>query len=751
MGKVFTRIADLVVRRPVVVVSGWAVAATAMLALALVGVGDGNLFDRTQTELPAVAGADSTFVYEYTKEHSTDLTGPALSVIYQGVDPSDPALKSRVSDAAAAMAQRAGVVLVVTPFGATPGVAFDPSLVPASATTPGANPYLGSDGTSILINVTYLPFASKAEALAEHQTVEGVLKAALWGDASPTLGPHAIAYSNPLLIEDFNIQIERDLVTGEAVALPVALLVMVLVFGGFLAASAPLIGALASIAGGMAVLFGFSYPVQLDQSAINVVEVLGIGLSIDYGLLIVSRFREELAKGGDSRLHDVRAKAIHVTLITAGRTVFYSAITVAISVAGMLIFSSSLIRGIGGAALGVVVMALLSALTLVPAVLYLYGHRLAQGSVLARVPVAQRIVKHTADVSSETGFFHDLARIVQRRPWLVVGGATAVLLLLAAPLGDLAVRNSGIGLLPRGDETRRFVAAIDQNFPALATPDVQILADASPAELNEWLATISPIKGVTRASKATMIGDYASAGLYTEFTDQAGPEATDLVRELRALDPPFRVYVGDQAAIQMDFVDSLVAGAPWAIGLVVLATFILLFLMTGSLLVPFKTLIINTLSLSATLGVVSWIFADGHLQGPLQFTSTGGIETYVLVMIIAFGFGLAMDYEVFLLARMKELVDAGLPNDVSVAKGLQRSGRIITSAAAIIILVFLGFATGQVLVIKEVGIGLAVAVFLDATLVRMLLVPATMTLLGDWNWWAPAPLRRLYERRGISH
>jgi putative drug exporter of the RND superfamily len=194
----------------------------------------------------------------------------------------------------------------------------------------------------------------------------------------------------------------------------------------------------------------------------------------------------------------------------------------------------------------------------------------------------------------------------------------------------------------------------------------------------------------------------------------------------------------------------LVAGAPWAVGAVVLATFVLLFLMTGSLLVPVKTLLINALSLAASLGVASWIFADGNLESLLGFTSAGGIETYVLVLIVAFGFGLAMDYEVFLLARIKEHVDAGQSNDEAVRRGLQRSGRIITSAAAVIIIVFVGFATGDLLVIKEVGIGLAVAVFLDATLVRMLLVPATMTLLGDWNWWAPAPLRRLHERLSIT-
>lgn len=745
-------IARRVVGHPVAVMVGWAIAAIAMLTLALVGLGDGNLSDRTETGLPTVAGADSTFVYEYTNEHASEDTGPMLSVLFDGVDPRDSGLQSRVAHAAQDVAQRPGVVIVATPFGATQGAAFDPSLVSGGPQAGTSNPYLGADGQSVLLTVTYLPFASDQDALKEHQEAASLLKRAA---TDPTVSnqqpPSSLAYSDPLLKEDFSQQLERDLITGEAVALPVALLVMVLVFGGFLAASAPIIGALASIAGGLAVLFGFSYPVQLDESAINVVEVLGIGLSIDYGLLIVSRYREELAKVRDPRKREDRAHAIEVTLATAGRTVFFSAITVAISVAGMLIFSASLIRGIGGAALGVVLMALLSALTLVPAVLFMYGHRLARPSVLSRVRGIKGLLRRTADVSSETGFFHDLAKGVQRRPWLVVGGVTAVLLILASPLTDIAVRNSGVELLPRGNETRQFDAAFGANFPALASPDVRVVADAAPAELDAWLREVDNLAGVVRVSDAAPLGDLSAAGVYTAFADQAGADATDLVRDLRALDAPFRVYVGGQAAIQIDFVDSLSEGAPWAVGLVVLATFVLLFLMTGSLLVPVKTLIINALSLSATLGVVSWIFVDGHLEGPLSFASTGGIETYVLVMIIAFGFGLAMDYEVFLLARMKELVDAGAPNDVAVARGLQRSGRIVTSAAAIIILVFLGFATGKVLVIKEVGIGLAIAVFLDATLVRMLLVPATMTLLGDWNWWAPAPLRRLYARRGISH
>ncbi|WP_370634356.1 MMPL family transporter [Demequina sp. TTPB684] len=742
----FERIAHLVVRRPRAVVVTWVLAAAAMLALALTGIGDGNLYDRAETGVPTVQGADSTFVYEYLQDAAPDDTGPELAFLVQGVDAAAPSAQDAVTVAAEAVAQTSGVGAVQTPYGIIPGPEAD--ALPADAGSPGAaggtNPLVASDGSSLLVLVVYAPFS--ADPLETHHAATQVFSDAYQGDGE------VLVYSDPLLFDDFTTQIQGDLVKGEAVALPVALLVMVLVFGGFLAASAPLIGALASIAGGMAILFAFSYPITLDESAINVVNVLGIGLSIDYGLLVVSRYREELASRGDGTGHDARSDAMVATLATAGRTVFFSSVTVAISVGGMLVFGAELIRGIGGAALGVVVMALAAALTLVPAVLYLYGHRVARVSVLNRVPLLRTLLRRTADVQSEHGFFERLASGVQRRPWLVVGAVTAVLVVLASPLANIAVRNSQEELLPAANERRQFIEVFDAQYPALVEPQIQVVADAAPAELQTWLDRAAGLVGVVRATEPQSgEGGMSTAGIVTSYADQAGADATSLLRELRAIDVPFAVHLGGQAAIQVDFVDSLAQGAPWAIGLVVLATFVLLFLMTGSLLVPFKTLIINGLSLAASVGIVSWIFVDGNLEGLLDFTSTGGIETYVLVLIIAFGFGLAMDYEVFLLARIKELVDAGDSNDVAVRKGLQRSGRIITSAAAVIIIVFIGFATGSLLVIKEVGIGLAVAVFLDATLVRMLLVPATMTLLDDWNWWAPAPLRRLYSRKGISH
>ncbi len=746
-GPVFDSLASFIARRPRLVLAAWIVAALGMYALSAVGVGGGSLYERSSTGLPMVQGADSTTEYQYRLAHPTDSSGPMLTAEFSGADAWGSAFDAEVQSLASAIAARPGVVAVMWPRGLVGGPDAESAAKGGRAVTP--DQLVSAGGGAFLLTTSYAPFAESGAAKNEHLAVASLIKSAVATWASPQ--PAVRVYSGPLLLNDFTTQIEKDFVTGEAIALPIALLVMVFVFGGFLAASAPLIGAIASIAGGLAVLFGFSYPLELDQSAINVVTVLGIGLSIDYGLLIVSRYREELARLGDSPAHDVRDEALAHTLTTAGRTVAFSAVTVAISVGGMLVFSAELIRGIGAAALGVVVMALLTALTLVPAVLYLYGHRLARRSLLDRIPGVRALLRKTADVSSEDGFFSRLARMVQRRPWAIVGAVTGILLVLASPILDIAVRNSDYQLFPVSNERRQLLDGFDARYPSLASPQIEVLAEATPQQLDSWLQQISAVDGVTRVTPAAASDAMARAGIFTAYPDQAGADATSLIGQLRALDAPFRVYLGGHAAIQVDFVHSLAMGAPWALGLVVLATFVLLFLMTGSLLVPVKTLIINTLSLGATLGIVSWIFADGHLQGPLQFTSTGGIETYVVVMIIAFGFGLAMDYEVFLLARIKEHVDAGEPNDEAVRKGLQRSGRIITSAAAVIVLVFVGFASGQLLVIKEVGIGLAVAVFLDATLVRMLLVPATMTLLGDWNWWSPAPLRRLYERRGISH
>jgi RND superfamily putative drug exporter len=484
---------------------------------------------------------------------------------------------------------------------------------------------------------------------------------------------------------------------------------------------------------------------------------MGLGLCIDYGLLLVSRYREELRLHGDldgGREPDRAAldAALERTLASAGRTVLFSAVTVAISLSGLMFFRAAILRAIGAAGVSVVVVALLVALTLVPALLGVFGARLARPGLTQRIWGVRRMTRRLGDVAPEHGNFSRLAHAVQRRPALVVLAVVAVLLVAGSPVLSMHLANSGYQMLPASAPERQLFETVADRFPAAADPPILVVSTEPVADLARWaqdvaahvpgVASTDPPREVgTGTDRVSTVGVRATAG-------DRGPDVDRLARTLQERAGPDR-YVTGFAAQNAAFLDDIRSRAALAVAVVVLATFVLLFLMTGSVLVPAKALVMNTVSLGASFGVLVWVFQEGHLEGPLRFTSTGGIDTLIPAIVLAFAFGLSMDYEVFLLSRIKELRDAGASNDQAVALGLQRSGRIITSAALVVVLVFAGFATGQLLVIKEMGIALAVAVAVDATLVRMLLVPATMTLLGEWNWWAPAPLRRLHARFGV--
>jgi RND superfamily putative drug exporter len=377
--------------------------------------------------------------------------------------------------------------------------------------------------------------------------------------------------------------------------------------------------------------------------------------------------------------------------------------------------------------------------------------RLHAPGLLARVPGVRALLARSADVRADDGVFSRLAARVQRHPWLWMGGALAVLVVLALPVGHLQVRNSGIELLPADSVQRQFVELVAEQFPATNSPAVTVVADTTLAKATELTARLAKLDHVRSVDPPVPTGAYVMIGVRPDSNDPGDTISADVVREIRALDPGFSTWVTGQAANQIDFVDALRSGIWWAVGIVVIATLVLLFGMTGSVVIGVKALVTNALSLGASLGVLVWGFQDGHLAGLLGFTSTGGIETYVLAMVVAFAFGLAMDYEVFLLSRVLELHQAGFDDSTAVRLGLQRSARIITSAAAIIIVVFAGFVAGKLLIIKEVGFALALAVLIDASIVRMVLVPATMTLLGRANWWSPPALRRLHARFTLLH
>ena len=718
-----SRLGGIVGHHPRTVILLWLCAVVASFAAATGALGNQSLFDRLQSGDPSVAGENLQGRDQLVAAGRSGTSTHLLQVT--GADAAAPATVTAVREAATAITAIDGVASVAAP-----------QLVPEGIDSPGARSLLPAEGDGFAAVVTFdADLEGETRDRAQEQVDEQLddLVAAIPGARGTTGGLND-------LIEAITSQVEKDLRAGEGIALPVSFLVMVLVFGGFVAAGMPIVGAIASIAGALASLLGFSHVIDLDATVVNVVTVLGLGLCIDYGLLTVSRFREELRARVQGRpaaeiTQEEVLAAIVRTVDSAGRTVVFSGLTVAISLGGLLVFEASILKAIGSAGLSVVLVAMLVALTLVPALC---------------VVGARRLLKRGTEQAPEEGVFSRLATWVFRRPLLVIITVLAVLGTLAAPAFDLRLTSSGKELLPVSAPQREFFTTLESRYPQLAGPDVQVVAGASPEQAQAYAAALPVVDGTRLTGRVEKVSDRLSVVAIDTPGGPLDDGARDAVTALRAERPDFPTKVIGQASGLRDFTDSLRERAPYAFALVALATLVLLFLMTGSVVIPVKALLMNVVSLGASLGIVVWVFQQGHLQGLMGFDSVGAIESTIPMLVLAFGFGLSMDYEVFLLSRIVELHERGVGNDEAVIAGLQRSGRIITSAAILVVIVFSGFVAGQLLVIKETGVGLTVAVLLDATLVRMLLVPATMALLGDWNWWAPARLRTWHARFGIT-
>ena len=618
--------------------------------------------------------------------------------------------------------------------------------------SPGGTGLVASDGSAVAFVIDLKrDVVDQDRTVADVKSVLDLLRRD--GVGRVLVGGDVVAF------DEINTQIQADIAFAELIALPVTLVVMVLIFGGLIAAGLPVLAALASIGVAFLCLLAISTVLDLDPNVVPVTTFMGLGLAIDYSLLMVSRFREERGAG-----LDVHA-AVARTAATAGRTILFSGLTVATALSGLFLFAEPIFHGIAAAGVAVVLLAVLAALTLVTALLAILGHRISAPT--APLP--------------DDGRFARLGRSVQRRPWTVALLVAGGLLLLGTPVFGVTFANGGAELLPAQFESRQVADALTERFPGgTGTDPVTVVARAPAAELAAWaqrtLADV-PAGRVAAVGPPVQLPGGVSVLSVVPTGAAQGEAAKALVADLRADPAPGNGLVTGQAAFLVDFQHSIGQRAPWAFALVAFATLVLLFLMTGSLVVPIKAIVMNTVSLGATFGALVWIFADGHLEGLLGFQGTGAIETWVPVLVFAFAFGLSMDYEVFLLARIKEAYDAApmgardgdtpaasrndtaaasrndtaaaSRNDSAVRLGLQRSGRIITSAALIVVIVFLGFATAKMLGLKEMGVALAIAVTVDATVVRCLLVPATMTLLGDANWWAPGPLRRLHARFGL--
>lgn len=555
-----------------------------------------------------------------------------------------------------------------------------------------------------------------------------------------------------VLYEAINGQIKNDLKIAEAIAIPLNILMLMFVFGAAVAAGLPMVVALGSITGSFFILYLITRVTDVSVFALNLITGLGLGLGIDYALLIVNRYREELA-----RTDDVSASVIK-TVATAGRTVFFSGITVALVLASMLLFPQYFLKSFAYAGVSVVLFAVLASLIALPATLALLGHKVDKFKI------------RRGDLKpKESGAWSILATAVMKRPILVIAGTVALLIALASPALDAKFSQVDDRVLPASNPAAIASDQIRERFESQIPVEVLVPISATAAQVDDYAKSLVADPNVLSAftGDAYIEGDVstplppeqavaASAAhhritLYTDV-ESRNMDAKDLITRLRAIESPVEgTLIGGQAAIFTDSQAGISDNLPAVLGWLTIATLIILFLFTGSAILPIKAVILNMLSLGATLGVLVWVFQDGNAMWLVgDFTVTGALDTSTLVLVAIVAFGLSMDYELFLLSRIKEEHDNGADTTTSVSSGLQKSGRIITAAAILIAIVFACFMTSGVTSIKMLGLGIAFAIMLDATVVRGLLVPALMRVAGDWNWWAPKPLRKLHSRFGIN-
>ncbi|PZT75165.1 MULTISPECIES: MMPL family transporter [unclassified Streptomyces] len=563
-------------------------------------------------------------------------------------------------------------------------------------------------------------------------------------------GPVNVSVGGPVAVQhEMQKIIQEDLLRAEMIALPVTLVLLVMVFGSAIAALLPLGVGIVAILGTNAVLRGITEFADVSVFAQNLTTALGLGLAIDYALFIVRRFREELATGAPTRT------AVGTTLRTAGRTVLFSSLTVAVSLAAMLVFPQYFLRSFAYAGIAVVLLAAAAALVLLPAALMLLGPRV--NSLDLRKALRRRRPASAADAASagagtEAGAgWGRFAKLVMRRAPLFAIATSVGLVLLGLPFLGVKFGTADDRQLPATAESHVVQQHVRDGFPGSPGGSLDILAEgaATPAQYAAYRDRIAALPGVLRVDGPFTEGRTAYFGVLGKG-EPVGEETQRLVKDLRAQPAPFETSVTGTAAVLVDSKEAIGDKLPWAVGIIAVVTLLLVFLLTGSVLIPIQAVVLNALSLTAMFGAVVWVFQDGHLSGPLSFTSTGDIETTLPVLMFCVAFGLSMDYGVFLLSRIKEEYDRTGDHEHAVGFGLRHTGGLITAAAVILAVVMVAIGTSRVTNTKMLGLGIALAVLMDAMVVRSLLVPAVMKLTGRASWWAPAPLRRFHERFGLS-
>jgi RND superfamily putative drug exporter len=724
------RLARVIIRRRRLIL------VAAVIAFALSGMLGGSVAEKLSSGGFEDPGAESTKAQHYLDDHFTQAGMPNILLLVTA----DPDLS--VDDPNIAAAGQA----LTTELSQEHGVVFAASYW----STGGAPPLKTTDGHRALV---FARLDGNPNEVNKAMDVLGPKYTRAGGGMTVAVGGFGEIF------REVGQTIEHDLVRAEMIALPITLVLLVLVFGSGVAALLPLaIGAL-SIVGTFLVLLVINSFTEVSVFSLNLTTGMGLGLAIDYSLFIVSRYREELRAGAEPTI------AIERTVATAGRTVAFSALTVAASLCALLVFPLAFLKSFAYAGIAVAALAGLYAVVVLPALLAVLGRR-----------VDALTIRRQAISPPEEGFWHNMALRVMRRPIPFATASIVVLLFLGSPALRMQLSLPDDRVLPPDKPARQVSDILRREFPSKEAGALSVVAPgvdaaARAAEIDTYAKQLTAVPGVARVDAAT--GSYLPGGaalpadsnpaLYSRFVadgatfvnvipsvEPLSDQGEQLVKDVRAVPAPFEVQVAGMSAQLVDSKAGLFAKLPLALLIIAAITFVLMFLMFGSIVVPAKAVVLNLLSLSATFGAMVWVFQEGHLAGALNFTPTGALDSTTPILMFCVAFGMSMDYEVMLLSRIKEEHDRTGDNVSSVAIGLEKTGRIVTAAALLMSMVFLAFATSEVTFIKLFGIGLALAVLMDAFVIRGTLVPAFMRLAGEVNWWAPKFLRRVHDRIGFS-
>jgi RND superfamily putative drug exporter len=676
-----------------------------VIGILLAGAVGSLIFSRLDSGGYSDPNSDSYKVYEYLRD-DLKVEDPAVVVVIDAGDRdvTDPAVAQQAIALEKKMAQEEGVTKTLSFWGA------------------GSDANLKSaDGKA-----AYVLVFGKGEAFsADSEDLGKLFQEKYDGEFA---GLRLYAGGVAVVGHAITKKISDDLKIAEAISIPLTFILLAFVFGALAASAMPLIVGVSAIVGAFFILYLISLFTAVSVYSLNLTTGMGLGLGIDYALLMVNRFREELKKGKSVD------ESVITTMATAGKTVFYSGLTVLVTMVSLTFFPLPFLKSFGYAGVSVVALAVVGAIFGLPPILAMMGKRINKGPV-----------RKSAMEPKEDGRWADTARFVMRRPVPIVLLSLIALGIMAAPLQNISFSQGDSRMLPASNPAAIATAIQTERFPGQTGTPIEIITfdGANKVDaLNDYANRISQVEGIVGVVPPQVIGDDVRIVAYQSMLPRT-PESQKLIHDLRDVKAPAGTLIGGVAADYTDSQDGISRTLPWAFGWIAISVLLLVFVFTGSIILPIKAVVLNVLSLAATMGVLTWVFIDGNLQWLVgSFTVTGSLDTSIVILIAVVVFGLSMDYELFLLSRIREEHLEGRSNVESVATGLQRSARIITAAAVLLAVVFAAFVTSGVTSIKTMGFGVALAVLLDATLIRALLVPALMRLMGERNWWAPKSLQR---------